>query len=100
MSPGYATSVGPHLTQCLHVFALAFFFFNISCAAGWDHGSGREAPHPFSHPGVEEERDRGHGGRSGQQEISSHTPATAGGQGEPAQVGPHTHQPTPGDLSQ
>lgn len=55
-------------------------------AAGWNRGSGREAPHPFSHPGVEEEGDRGHRGCPGQQEISSHAPQTAGRQGEPAQV--------------
>lgn len=71
-------------TKCL----LAFFLIVclISYAAGRDHGSGREASYPFSNPGIKEKGDRGHGGRVGQQEISSHAPQTAGRQGEPAQV--------------
>lgn len=60
-------------------------------AAGRNPGSGRETPHPFSHPGAEEEGDRGHGGRSGEQEIQTNAPESAGGQGEPAQVSSRTH---------
>lgn len=59
-------------------------------AAGRNPGSGRETPHPFSHPGAEEEGDRGHGGRSGEQEIQTNAPESAGGQGEPAQVSSRT----------
>lgn len=75
---------------CLCVSQNGFLAFLIICfishAAGRDRGSGREASYPFSNPGIKEKGDWGHGGRVGQQEISSHAPQTAGRQGEPAQV--------------
>lgn len=67
-------------------------------AAGWNGGSGREAPHPFSHQGAEEEGDRGPGGGPGQQEISTHAPQSTGRQREPAQVEPRTHRSVSGTM--
>lgn len=59
-----------HLDTRIHLhvsfLCLPFCFMDV---AGWNCGSGRETPHPFGHPGAEEEGDRGHGGRSGQQEV-------------------------------
>lgn len=63
--------------------------------AGWNRGSGREAPHPFSHSGPKEERDWGHAGRFGEQKIQTDTPESAWGQGEPAQVRRRTHPMIP-----